>query len=99
MQRYTNAERRYFIDEFNKSGMTQLAFSKKHNITKSSLSYWLRKLKTSSEFVCVTEKIIPGICEYSTITLTINDTVKIELSDSYNELLLKRILMTLGVTI
>lgn len=99
MQRYTRAERQFFTVEFNKSGLTQKAFSELHNISKSSLSYWLRKEQTNTSFVNVAHKLSAIAETTGDITLIINNKIAIRVTEKFNETLLKRILHTLGVTI
>lgn len=99
MQKYSYEEQKYFIEEFYRSGISQHAFSKQHNITKSTLSYWLRKKHNSSTFVNITDSL-KDAHKYSTdITLVIKDAVKIQLPRNYDDALLLRVLRTLGVSV
>ena len=47
-KRSTAAERTQILDEFHRSGLTRLAFSRTHNIALSTLSKWLTNAKRKS---------------------------------------------------
>ena len=47
-KRSTAAERAQMLDDFHRSGLTRLAFSRTHNVALSTLSKWLTNAKRKS---------------------------------------------------
>ncbi len=61
-KRSTAAERAQILDEFHRSGLTRLAFSRTHDIALSTLSNWLTTAKrNSSTPVLFSEARVPQV--------------------------------------
>jgi hypothetical protein len=74
-KRSTAAERAQILDEFHRSGLTRLAFSRAHNVALSTLSKWLTNAKCkASAPVLFRELRVPQIPSATAIPWAIEIT-------------------------
>jgi transposase-like protein len=103
MKHNRKEERIAIVNEYIESGLSQMAFAKLKNLSKSTLSYWYRKLheeksyhKHESDFVELKLNHSKQSSFEPGITITTPNLFSLQIQQGFDKTLLKDILSVIG---
>ena len=97
-RRYSNRQKREYLEEYRKSGKTPAEFSKRKNIVLSTFCNWLRESKSEIEPQSDIELEVNEdfgevkIEDINPSLMLVTDKIKIELQEGYNKQFLHKLM-------